>query len=233
MWGPYRCVHCGRAAERTVHIEGDYRGKQRCDPEDSRLPYGYNAHPADVSCDTPLTSCVGSKYPDPRLSPPADAPDTSHEVPPRATWNKTWRAPDLGIVDEPMFMSLVKYRAEEDRREAVGDDYNLVSSHVPGTRKHAPIIDLDFRHRYIRSTNEGHGHLYLDVPISRWRWLALMVGLYLGGAIEQGYFWWSLRRGGNFVRRPGVKKESSSEKVVYTHGMFRKLPQYRGRKRRG
>ncbi len=156
-----------------------------------------------------------------------------HPIPPRALWNKTWRAPNLGIVDEPMFLSLVKYRASADREPAEGDDYNLLSSNVPGTKKHAPIIDLDFKHRYVPSTNAGHAHLYLDVPISRFRWFLLMVGLYAGGAIEQGYFWWSIRRGANFVRRPGVRKEAAQEKVVYTHGMFRKLPQFRKGARRG
>ena len=151
----------------------------------------------------------------------------SHEVPERALWRKTWRAPSLGIVDEPMALSLLKYRAEADRKPSEADDHNLVSSHVVGTRMHAPIIDLDFRHQYVLSTNEGHAHLYLDVPISRWRWTILMVGLYVGGAIEQGYFWWSLRRAGNFVRKPGVAKTTNQERVVYTHGMFRKLPQFR------
>lgn len=154
-----------------------------------------------------------------------------HEIPERALWRKTWQAPDLGIVDEPMALSLLKYRAEEDREASDADDWNLVSSHVLGTKLQAPIIDLDFRHRYIPSTHDGHGHLYLDVPVRKWRWLALMIGLYLGGAVEQGYFWWSMRRGANFMRRPGVLK-TEREEVVYTHGMFRTLPEFRKRRRR-
>lgn len=153
-----------------------------------------------------------------------------HPIPPRAQWRKTWNAPDLGIVDEPMALSLLKYDPDKDRVADDGPEHNLVSSHIPGTRKHAPIIDLDFRHRYVPSSQEGHAHLYLDVPISRFRWTLLMIGLYAGGVVEQGFFWWSLRRGGNYVRREGLKK-TEWEKVTYTHGMFRKLPQYRRRSR--
>jgi hypothetical protein len=149
----------------------------------------------------------------------------------REVWRKTWRAPDLGIVDEPMALSLLKYRPEDDRQPSDEENHNLVSSHVRGTKKHAPIIDLDFAHHYVATTQDGHAHLYLDVPISKWRWVALMTGLYLGGVIEKGYFIWSLRRGGNFARRPGVAKETDQERVTYTHGMFFRLREFRGKKR--
>ena len=154
-------------------------------------------------------------------------------IPQRALWRKTWRAPDLGIVDEPMALSLIKYRAEDDRSPSTEEDHNLISSHIPGTRLHAPILDLDFPHHYEPSTQPGHGHLYLDGPISRWKMTVLLWALYQAGVIEQGYFLWSLRRGGTFVRRPGVLKSTDQEKVVYTHGMFRKLPQFRKKIRRG
>lgn len=141
----------------------------------------------------------------------------------RLVWRKTWRAPDLGIVDEPMLLSFLKYRAKDDREPSDMENHNLVSSHVRDTKQHAPIIDLDFPHVYVSSTKEGHGHLYLNVPISKWRWRALMLGLYLGGVIEKGYFLWSLRRGANFVRRPGVEKTTDEENVIYTHGLLFKL----------
>ena len=46
-----KCKHCGRlliAPHYQTHAEGNYRGKMRCDPEDSGLPYGYNAAPDAV-----------------------------------------------------------------------------------------------------------------------------------------------------------------------------------------
>lgn len=134
---------------------------------------------------------------------------------------KTWHVDHLDIVDEPMILSLVKYRQYEDRQPSA-DDANVVSSNLPDG-KHAPIIDLDFPHTYVPSTSDGHAHLYLDVPVSRWRFWALNLGLYLGGVIEKGYFVWSIRRGGNFVRRPGVHKTTAEENVKYTYGMFVKL----------
>ena len=56
-----KCKHCSRpitdAPVGPTHLEGDYRGKQRCDPADSGLPYGYNAGRADTECTKPCL-CV-------------------------------------------------------------------------------------------------------------------------------------------------------------------------------
>jgi hypothetical protein len=55
-----RCKHCGmRISSDTypVHREGGSRGKQRCDPKDSGLRYGFNADPIGAECNA---ICVGS-----------------------------------------------------------------------------------------------------------------------------------------------------------------------------
>lgn len=52
--------------------------------------------------------------------------------------------------------------------------------------------------------------------------LLLLWALYLTGVIEPGNFWWSLRRGGTFVRRPDVPK-TEAESMKYSYGMFFKL----------
>lgn len=118
-----------------------------------------------------------------------------------------------------MLVSMLKYRQYEDRQPSE-TDANVVSSHIEASKVHAPIIDLDFPHRYIPSTTPGHAHLYLDVPISRWRLVILLWGLYVGGVIEKGYFLWSLRRGGTFVRRPGVPKTAEEAAVSYSYGFL-------------
>lgn len=135
---------------------------------------------------------------------------------------QTWRVDHLDIVDEPMIFSLAKYRQYEDRSR-YQEGSNVVSSHVYGQRTHAPIIDLDYPHAYVPSTTPGHGHLYLNRPIARWRLWVLLWGLYIGKVIEPGNFWWSLRRGGTFVRRIGVTKSKSEAAVKYTYGMFFKM----------
>lgn len=96
---------------------------------------------------------------------------------------------------------------DEDIRSA-----NLVSSKLPGG-KHMPVLDLDYSHAVVASTREGHHHLYLNRPISKWRWWCLMTGLWLGRVIEPGFFRWSLRRGQSFVRTPWTKK--SPAELVY------------------
>lgn len=119
-----------------------------------------------------------------------------------------------------MLFSLLKYRQYADRHPAELDA-NVVSSNVyANRRRQLPIVDLDFPHEYVPSTNEGHAHLYLNVEIPYWRWVILNWGLYMGGVIEKGYFIWSLRRGGNFVRRRHIKKTTDEEKVMYTYGFL-------------
>ncbi len=81
---------------------------------------------------------------------------------------KTWHVEHLDIVDEPMILSLLKYRQYEDRQPS-DVDANVVSSHLVGSHKHAPILDLDFPHVYVPSTTDGHAHLtlYQKEPASR------------------------------------------------------------------
>lgn len=67
------CKHCGR----TIHDGNPTRGyvhrgngghtsKSRCDPDESGLPYGYNAEPIGQPCGNP---CIGTRYPDPKVTP--------------------------------------------------------------------------------------------------------------------------------------------------------------------
>ena len=141
----------------------------------------------------------------------------------------TYYAHDLGIVDEPLAVALLKYRQDNRRRVQIPrtpphtyqelDRPNLISSRTTSGR-HMPILDLDFPHHYEQSTADGHSHLYLDVEISNWRWFWLMVALRQAGIIELGFFAWSLRRWGNFVRLPHVKKILPEEDTKPTYGWF-------------
>lgn len=140
-----------------------------------------------------------------------------HEVPLRTMW----RAPSLKMVDEPLVASLWKYRLDEDRWQTHMGDANLVSS-ITGDGRHLPIIDLDFEHVYLDSTSPGHAHLFINVPMSRWKWLVLMTALRYTGVIELGFYVWSLRRGGNFVRASHIRKWDS-EATKPTYGWFFKL----------
>ena len=117
-----------------------------------------------------------------------------------------WRAQSLKMVDEPLLFSLVKYRLHHDRHPAPqGYMANLVSSRtIDG--KHLPILDLDIEHVHVESTTPGHAHLYINKPLSKWKWFVLMTALRYCGLIELGFYVWSLRRGGNFVRLPGAPK---------------------------
>lgn len=125
--------------------------------------------------------------------------------------------------DGPLLWQLLRYRMRLDRDEvtALPDWANLVSSRTT-SGKQMPILDLDFPHAVIDSSTPGHKHLYLDREISNWRWVALMIGLRLAHVIEPGFFIWSMRRRGNFVRLPGLPKQEL-EQVKPTYGWLFRL----------
>ena len=136
------------------------------------------------------------------------------------TRRTTWFASRLTIDNEPLVVSLWKYRLHHDRyplHPSLGFP-NLISSRTDDGRQ-MPVLDLDVPARLEPSSTEGHTHLYLDVPMSRWRWAALMVALRIAGVIETGFLVWSLRRGGNFVRVPGTYKKAE-EHAKPDYGWF-------------
>lgn len=130
-----------------------------------------------------------------------------------------WFAPDLGIRNEPLILSLLRYRRSKDRWPAPVEESNLISS-IAEDGTQLPIIDLDFAHAVVESSTSGHHHLYIDVKMSKWKWTLLMLALYNAGVVELGYVVWSLRRGGNFVRRPGIAKKPGAETNYPDYGWF-------------
>ncbi len=143
----------------------------------------------------------------------------------KRTW---WVADDLLIKDEPLAKSLWEYRRDQDRhRLSFGENPNLISS-ITDDGKQMPILDMDFPHRIIPSSTPGHTHLYIDIPMSNWKWFWLMVGLWQAGVIELGFFVWSLRRKGNFVRTPYSRK-TGEETPKSRYGWFGLLKEFRGR----
>lgn len=101
------------------------------------------------------------------------------------------------------------YAPADDGREMVDPTYgNLVSS-LCGDGMHMPVLDLDVPHRYEPSSTPGHGHLYLDVPMTWDAYVKLLGALADAGIIEEGFARLSIERGASFVRKPGVIKPAS------------------------
>jgi len=86
------------------------------------------------------------------------------------------------------------------------DEAEVVSSELKGSKKHAPVIDLDIPHTLVPSTTEGHSHLYLDVPMPWWKYRVLLAVLAWTGIVQKGYVRASVRRGHTDVRLPWIKK---------------------------
>lgn len=83
---------------------------------------------------------------------------------------------------------------------------NLWTSEISGTELHAPVLDLDIPHKYVASTTAGHGHLYIDVPMTWDQYRMLLTVLGEVGILEPGYVDASIVRKFTAVRKPEIKK---------------------------
>lgn len=72
---------------------------------------------------------------------------------------------------------------------------------------HRPVLDIDFPAAVIPSTTPGHGHLYIDKPMTWDQYERLLNVLAEVGIIEQGYANASIERQHTAVRLPWVKKK--------------------------
>jgi hypothetical protein len=96
------------------------------------------------------------------------------------------------------------------RRPVSALEANLVSSELENGQ-HAPAIDLDVPHRYVPSSTEGHGHLFIDVEMSWDKYERLLKALHEAGLIEDGFYHLSVRRKATFLRPPWIKKAAPVE----------------------
>lgn len=92
---------------------------------------------------------------------------------------------------------------------------NLVGSKMPMSgmetdygmpQLHLPVIDIDIPCQLLSSSTAGHYHLYIDKPMSWWRYKRLLKSLVKAGIVEKGYYKASLKCGQTLVRKPGITK---------------------------
>lgn len=102
-------------------------------------------------------------------------------------WNRKLRNLDNLLMDDdsatfdPALAALVDDWTE-DYAEAT-----LITS-VAGTGGyHLPVLDLDIEHHYEPSSTSGHGHLFLNVPLSQLQMDELTDVLERLGIIQPGY----------------------------------------------
>lgn len=93
------------------------------------------------------------------------------------------------------------------KTETLTPDSNgeLISS-ITDNGMHMPVLDLDIPHLYLQSSTAGHGHLYLDVPMTKRQYKKFLKMLYKRGIIEHGYYKQFKQNKMNTVRIPGLKK---------------------------
>jgi len=116
-----------------------------------------------------------------------------------------WRCPELDKRGDSAAPENIP--DTEQRDPAMKDEANLVSS-LCFDGQHRPVLDFDIPARYVPSTTPGHGHLYIDVPMSWEKYEAVLIALRDAGVLETGYVGAACRRKATFVRPEWVKKES-------------------------
>jgi len=87
------------------------------------------------------------------------------------------------------------------------ENANLISSEC-ADGLHRPVLDFDFPVRYVASTTPGHGHLYIDRPMTWERYEKLLQTMEECGLLEPGYVTASIERKATFVRPEWVKKSA-------------------------
>jgi hypothetical protein len=98
----------------------------------------------------------------------------------------------------------------DEKRDQVPEmEANVVSSLTTDGR-HMPALDLDVPASLLPSSTPGHWHLYIDVPMSWWRYRRLLHQLYKAGIIEKGFYELAMSRKQTFVRRPGITKQNEA-----------------------
>ncbi len=93
----------------------------------------------------------------------------------------------------------------EQRDPALKADANLISS-MCADGFHRPVLDLDIPAKLVPSSTPGNSHLYIDLPITPEKYMALLQALQDAGILQRGYAQAGIRRGATFVRPPNVKK---------------------------
>lgn len=97
---------------------------------------------------------------------------------------------------------------KDERRSRVPEcEANLIGS-LTDDGRHMPVIDLDVPVSLLPSSTEGHSHLYIDTPMSWWRYRMLLRRLHKAGIIETGFYEMSIKRKQSFLRREGITKHN-------------------------
>lgn len=95
--------------------------------------------------------------------------------------------------------------AEDGREVCTAGEANLISSESV-TGFHCPVIDIDLPCELIPSTTPGHFHLYIDHPVAKEDYLALIAAMAKCGLVNEFYNEMAQQRGATFVRPRWVKK---------------------------
>lgn len=134
-------------------------------------------------------------------------------IPKFARLNKLVRANILTASSEEddVVEEIRKQPTKEDIRSV--KDANLITSETrPGY--HIPVLDIDFDAAMVKSSTEGHFHLYLNREMPWETYLKLLEALTAAGIIQAGFLAGAKERRYSSVRLPHIDKNNPEDNVI-------------------
>lgn len=93
---------------------------------------------------------------------------------------------------------------------------NVVTSRLKTSENlHRPALDIDIPSYLIRSTTEGHHHLYIDKVITWNEYKMLLITMAAIGILDDGYVAASIARGHTTLRLPWIQKEAQPQVPMF------------------
>jgi hypothetical protein len=142
--------------------------------------------------------------------------------------NVRWEIEDYieGVADEREVTPTLGDAEAVSSRWKVPDTYGLG---FEGPNQHAVLLDLDVPAYLVKSSREGHHHLYVETAAPWEDYVEFLKAAAKIGMLEQGYVNACIERGATSLRLPWVKKGEEREAVANGGQLPPKLtPESRG-----
>ena len=131
-----------------------------------------------------------------RASSVANGSSHTHQMPPKT--------PTIPKFSEEVEEATKTVKTEVDKEQGI--EPNLFGSKV-NNNIHMPMFDIDYSAELIPSSTKGHFHLYLNRPVTWFRYRMVLRAMWKAGLIEKGVYLGALHYKEVYLRKPGVKKK--------------------------
>ena len=209
----YPCIRCGLQLNSYSHVDGSSTTYHRYEPD---LRVSFTVALPDITEDDEETDNSGidmtrAEY----ICEDLDKPGYDKKIVKKATTRSVAKAtaenipkniPTATFKEDRPYGGIKKKNVTEADKEQ-GIEPNLFGSKV-NNNIHLPMFDIDYSAELIPSSTKGHFHLYLNRPITWYRYKKVLRAMWKAGLIEKGVYLGALHYKEVYLRKPGVKKHN-------------------------